>query len=313
MIKHKRIQSIIILILFTSVACGQKVEEFELTDNWIDKIEMIIPERLSPEQVTNKKVLIFSLHTGFKHWTIPHTEAVIKLIAEKSAGFEVVTSKDIAVFEKEKLSQFDAVVLNNTCSKGDHRNLFFDVFQEDSNLSKEQQKIKAKELEQNLIAFVDNGKGLMVMHGGIVTLNKSKDFGKVLGGSFDYHPRQQDIKIKLTEPDHPMLSGFEPEGFTHFDEPYFFKDAYYNFDFKPLLYMEISKIKGQSKKVEGNVHYISWIKSYGKGKVFYCSPSHNAQSMENPALLQYFLNGMLYVTHQLDCDDSPIKKSTVSN
>lgn len=313
MIKHKRIQAIIILLFYTSLSCGQKVEEFKLTDTWMGKIEKILPQASQSEPLQKKKILVFSLHTGFEHWTIPHTESVIKLIAEKSAGFEVVTSKDISYFEEDNLKQFDAVVLNNTCSKGEHRNLFFDVYEQDKNLNETQQKQKARKLEMNLISFVKKGKGLMVLHGGIVTLNKSEDFGKVLGGSFDYHPKQQEIQVKLTEPNHPMLSGFEPEGFSHFDEPYFFKDAYFDFDFKPLLYMETSKIKGQNKKVEGTVHYLSWIKSYGKGKVFYCSPSHNAQSMENPALLQYFLNGLLYITHQLNCDDSPIGKLATSN
>jgi hypothetical protein len=38
----------------------------------------------------------------------------------------------------------------------------------------------------------------------------------------------------------------------------------------------------------------------------YISPSHNAQSFENPALLQFFLDGMQYVVGQVACDEKPI-------
>jgi type 1 glutamine amidotransferase len=56
------------------------------------------------------------------------------------------------------------------------------------------------------------------------------------------------------------------------------------------------------------IKYISWIKRHGRGRVFYSSPSHNAQSYENPELLQFLYNGLLYAAGFVDCDDSAIKK-----
>lgn len=40
-----------------------------------------------------------------------------------------------------------------------------------------------------------------------------------------------------------------------------------------------------------------------------CSPSHNAQSYENPDLLQFFLNGLQYVVGDVNCDEQPLGSS----
>jgi hypothetical protein len=40
----------------------------------------------------------------------------------------------------------------------------------------------------------------------------------------------------------------------------------------------------------------------------YASPSHNAQSFENPDLLQFFLDGMQYVVGDVECDERAIGK-----
>ena len=73
------------------------------------------------------------------------------------------------------------------------------------------------------------------------------------------------------------------------------------------MYFEVDKIEGVKHEVNNNINYVAWIKKYGKGRVFYSSPSHNAQSLDHPELLQFFLDGIQYVTGDLKVDDSPIK------
>jgi type 1 glutamine amidotransferase len=163
-------------------------------------------------------------------------------------------------------------------------------------------------LEKNLIQFVKKGKGLVLLHGGIVMQNNSLEFSDMVGGSFDYHPPQQEVHVKLVDPNHPLVNGFDPEGFIHYDEPYFFKNAYFRYNFRPLLYLELDKIKMKRPRPNDKIKYISWIKRHGRGRVFYSSPSHNAQSYENPELLQFLYNGLLYAAGFVDCDDSAIKK-----
>lgn len=295
----------LLTIVYTTVS-AQSLKPFEVTEDWISKIKAIAPSKMDVKGKKQKKILIFSLHTGFNHWVIPHTEAVIKVIAEKSGAYTVTTSKDIAIFSKKNLKKYDAIVLNNNCSIGDHRNLFLDKLKEDKSLSEAEVKLKAKELEENLLQYVAQGGGLMLMHGAIVMQNKSAEFSKMVGGSFDYHPKQQEINVKLVDANHPMVKGFKGQGFSHIDEPYFFNNAYFDYNFKPLLYINTTELEGLKKEVKDTIKYISWIKTYGKGRVFYSSPSHNAQSFENPELLTYFLNGIHYTSGNLNCDDSPM-------
>ena len=311
MLKSK-LFSFVFLFFFFLAGHGQGLSPFELNSEWIAKIESMVKDQKNVATKVKKKLLIFSLHTGYKHWTIPHTEAVMNIIAQNSGAFEVTLSKDYTVFNKNKISKYDVIILNNTNSKSDRRDLFWDIFNEDSTLSQKQKIKKAKQMEDNLIQFVKKGKGLVLLHGAIVMQNNSIDFSDMVGGSFDFHPPQQKIHVKLVDPDHPLVSSFDPEGFIHCDEPYFFKNAYFRYDFRPLLFMELDEIKMKRERPTDKIKYVSWIKRHGRGRVFYSSPSHNAQSYDNSKLLQFLRNGLLYAAGFIDCDDSPIEKSTGS-
>uniref|UniRef100_UPI0035935517 ThuA domain-containing protein n=1 Tax=Persicitalea sp. TaxID=3100273 RepID=UPI0035935517 len=274
---------------------AQRLESFEVTDAWKAEIEKVAPAKTTFPTKKKHKILLFSLFTGFNHWVVPHTAAVIETLGAKSGAFEVVSSNDIAMFEKSTLKQFDAVVLNNNCSIGTHRDLFRDKVSEDKSLSEDKVVAKAKELEENLLNFVKKGGGLMALHGGIVMQNKSLEFSEMMGGSFNYHPTQQPLNVRLADSQNPLVEAFDGNGFTHVDEPYMFNVAYEKMNFRPLLYVNTSEIEGLKGDNPEDKKYISWIKRYGKGRVFYASPSHNAHSYtEHPALLKFLLDGMQY-------------------
>lgn len=296
-----------ILAIFTQVFSQiQSLDPIPLDDAWKQKIERLAPSETQAPILKKHRVLLFSLFTGYNHWTIPHVDYVITTLGEKSGAYETVQSTDISMFEKNNLKQFDAIVLNNNCSVGDRRDLFYDALGTNEALSEQDRIKKAAQLEANLINFVKKGGGLAVLHGGIVMQNNSLEISKMTGGSFDYHPPQQHITLQLSDPSHPMTLAFEGKSFAHIDEPYFFKNAYAEKDFKPLLYMETDKIEKLRQEQTEKVSYVSWIKRYHKGKVFYCSPSHNAQSYEHTSMLKYYLNGMQYVLGDLVCDDLPV-------
>ncbi|PIB38873.1 ThuA domain-containing protein [Maribacter sp. 4G9] len=294
----------LVLLLLFSKAYSQDLKPFELTQEWTNSIVSQLPNDY-PKLKVKRKVLIFSLFTGFDHWTVPHTKAIVEGIALKSENFEIITLNDVHMFKKENIHQFDAIVLNNNCSERDHRNLFFDVFRKEQN--SDEAWARAEHYENNLLEYIEQGNGLVVLHGGITMLNKSGKFSELVGGSFDYHPKQQMVEVKLTDSSHPLLKGFQGESFKHIDEPYFFNNAYFDYDFRPLLYMEADDIEGKNKEVDEDRSYLAWIKKYGKGRVFYSALSHNPQSYENPAMLSFLLHGLLYATGDLDCDDTPIK------
>ncbi|CAM3598821.1 ThuA domain-containing protein [Zobellia roscoffensis] len=302
-------KNITILFLFVSgFIFSQHIEEFKITDEWLAKIEQLAPSETTVKNVSKKKILVFSKATGFDHWTIPHNAEMLKILGTKSDAFEIHIGYDIESFEKKNLKKYDAIVFNNCNPSGPKRDLFWDLLQMNSNLSDNKITALSKQYETNIMNYVAKGGGLMIMHGAITVQNNSDEFSKMTGGSFDYHPKQQEMHVKEVDPKHPLVQAFKGNGLTHVDEPYFFNNAYFDYNFRPLLYIEIDKLEGMKKEVDEKVNYVSWIKRHGKGRVFYSSPSHNAQSLDHPELLQFFLDGMQYVVGDLECDDSPIGK-----
>jgi type 1 glutamine amidotransferase len=303
----KHIYCITLLLLFQLVK-AQNHEPFEINKEWLDKIEKLSPSQTTIKDVDKKKILVFSKATGYNHWTIPHNAEMLKIVGKKTDAFEVHVRFDIDQFKKKNLKKYDAIVFNNCNPSGPDRDLFTDLLQQNTSLSDIQIKNIAPKYEANMLNYVKKGGGLMILHGAITVQNNSKTFSQMTGGSFDYHPKQQMIHVQEVDKNHPLVKAFKGKGITHYDEPYFFKNAYFDYNYRPLLYMTVDKLEGLTKETDEKVVYVSWIKRFGKGRVFYSSPSHNAQSMEEPGLLQYFLDGLQYVVGDLKCDDSPIGK-----
>lgn len=294
------------LFLIFNTVKSQSLSEFEVTPEWLAKIEDSTPEKTAIASEKPRNVLLFSLHTGFKHWVIPHSAAVVQTIADKTGAFEVTQTMDVNAFTGKNLKKYDVVVMNNNCSIGPRRDLFYDALTSVSDTIERAK--QAAKLEKNLLKYVKKGGGLVILHGAIVMQNNSEEVSKMAGGSFDYHPAQQMLNVKLVDADHEMVQVFDGQGFQHIDEPYFFKNAYDDYNFHPLLYIDANELTVKKPVAGNNIKYISWIKRYGKGRVFYTSPSHNAQSYDNPDLIAFIMNGLQYAAGDLQCDDSPIGK-----
>ncbi|MBT8037961.1 MAG: ThuA domain-containing protein [Verrucomicrobiae bacterium] len=277
------------------------------SDAWKAKVVNLAPTKPRVTPKAPRKILMCSLATGYCHKVIPHVKEVIDTLAATGA-FEVMHSDDVNLFDAASLKNFDAVILNNTCTRNPARNLFIDALTIRGDLSEAQRVERADELEKSLIQFVASGKGLMAVHGAVVFLNNSKDFGDMLGASFRKHPKKQWITLNTVDPDHPLVEAFKGEPFIHFDEPYYFNKAYTHKNFLPLLEMDVSQLDAKAKEtMKGDRRYVSWIKKHGNGRVFYVSPSHQPESYESNRMLQFYLDGIQYVLGDLPCVDS-VKK-----
>ena len=105
MSKGNKIIITALLTLFAFNAGSQSLPDFELTEDWLAKIENMVPMESRIDIKKKKNVLIFSLHTGYEHWCIPHTQAVMKLLGEKSGAYKVSLTKDIYAFDKKSLKK----------------------------------------------------------------------------------------------------------------------------------------------------------------------------------------------------------------
>lgn len=270
------------------------------TKEWIEKIKKAAPEKPTAA-ATKRKVLVFSLFTGYNHTVIPYANEVIKVLGEKSGAFTADVTTDIEALTPERLAAYDVLVLNNNCSKAPRRDLFLDELERNAKyrgMTEQERKAKTDALEKSLLDFVEGGRGLVVLHGAPSMLNNSEKFAKMIGGNFDFHPPGQKVTLHTVNPDDPLAAAFKgKEPFVHFDEPYCFGGPYKKLDFRPLLYMDVKELKNVGKLANDKTpRYVAWVKTHGKGHVFYCSPSHNPQSYENPVLLQFMLDGIQYAS-----------------
>jgi type 1 glutamine amidotransferase len=277
------------------------------TPEYVASVRASAPSKPTVPTV-RRNLLVFSLKTGFDHKVIPHVDRVFEILGDKSGAFDAKVTVDIEELMPENLSAVDVLVLNNNCSVGQRRHLFLDELERNpkyANLTEAQRQAKADLLERSVIEFVEQGKGLVVVHGAVVMLNNSKPFTEMVGAAFDYHPPNQAISVRAVDENHPLVAAFKGRGpFIHRDEPYCFKGAYANLDFRPLLIMDTEGLTDSAGRVGDMVRYVAWIRAHGKGRVFYCSPSHFPESYKSPTLLSFLLDGIQYAAGDLKCDDS---------
>lgn len=304
------------LLALTVSAPAAGLKSFKLSPEWEQKIQQTAPDNAPAKPQAERKVLVFSLTTGFQHWCIPHTSAMVKILGEKSGAYTTVQSNDIEQFLPKNISQYDAIVLNNNCPDRKNRDVFLDTLVNKvdqygakyKDLPREERKALALKLYTSLTTYIAEGGGLIVLHGGITNFNNSDEFSEIVGGSFNFHLKQQEVRLNTVDHAHPLTKPFGGEPFVHVDEPYLFNRAYSKLNFRPLLEMDVAKLQPdkRAKDIDEIPRYVSWIKRHEQGRVFFCSPSHNAQSFEQPALLQFILGGIQYTLGDLDCPDSPL-------
>jgi len=304
--------SSLLLFLFCGMVSAETIpyapsEIVPPTPEWCAKIHKLAPAKPTVA-AAKRRVLVFSLRTGFDHKVMPHVDKVFEILGKKSGAFVADVSIDIESLVPSNLAQYDVLVLNNNCSNGPRRNLFLDELESNtrySDLSDEQRQTKSDQLEKAMLDFVATGKGLIVVHGGLVLLNNSEQFTDMVGAAFHYHPPNQAVTIRPVDEAHPMVAAFKGKGaFIHRDEPYCFNGAYEKMDFRPLMSMDIEGLKDPKGHVGDLKRYVAWIRSHGKGRVFYCSPSHFPASYESTTMLQFVLDGVQYTSGDLKCDDS---------
>ena len=313
-----------LLVLAASLGdvCAQEIpyapdEIVPPTPEWAARVEAAAPAKATVA-AEKRRLLVFSLRTGFDHKVMPHVDRMFEVLGTKTGAFSTDVTTDIEALRPDRLAPYDVLVLNNNCSVGPRRTLVLDELERNpayAALSAEERQAESDALERSLLDFVAGGKGLVVLHGALVLLNNSEAFTGMVGGAFDYHPPNQAVTVRPVEASHPLVAAFRGKGpFVHRDEPYCFKGAYEKLDFRPLLTMDVEGLRDPQGKAGAMVRYVAWIKPHGKGRVFYCSPSHFPTSYESATMLRFVLDGTQYAAGDLKCDDStPAPKAPDKN
>ena len=264
----------------------------KLSPEEIQKIEDAMPSKPTVEPAKPRKLLVFWRCEQFFHGSVPVVNEALKIMGKKTGAFEVtVCTDDYSIFTPAKLRQFDAVCLNNTT------HLKFDPK-------------KTPERCEALMDFVKGGKGIVGIHAATDNFYQWPEAMEMMGGKFTGHPwgGGGTWAIKIDEPDHPLTKAFEGKGFKIKDEIYRTDPPLYSRD-KQLVLMSLDMsdevTKNRSEKPTDADTGISWIKTFGKGRVFYGSLGHDHAVTWTGPVLEHYLRGIQFALGDFEVDTKP--------
>jgi len=281
------------LSMVTDISLAESPEELrKLSSQEVQRIENAVPKKATVKPAKPRKLLVFWRCESFFHASIPVGNKALELMGKKTGAYETVITDDYSVFTAENLKQFDAVCFNNTT------HLKF-------NTKETPERCKA------LMDFIKGGKGIVGIHAATDNFYKWPEAQRMMGGKFTGHPWGSGgtWAVKIDEPNHPLMAAFRGKGFKIKDEIYRTDPPLYSRD-NQLVLMSLDMSDETTRNAKGvrpgdMDTGISWVKTYGKGRLFYCSLGHNNRIYWNPAVLQHYLDGIQFAFGDLLCCTKP--------
>ncbi|MBM3880956.1 MAG: TIM barrel protein [Verrucomicrobia bacterium] len=267
------------------------------------RIEQAIPTRAVAPPLQPRTLLIFDRNVGYGgHPSAKHAAYACTLMGQKTGAFATVISGDPEVFRRESLERFDAVFFNNNVG-----NLFTDA-----------------ELRQNLVEFVTGGGGLLGVHGTTVAFTQWPgaredwpEFGVMIGArGANHRENTEHVFIKLDDPDHPLNAVFGGQGWEFRDEFFRVGDPYSRNRVRVLFSIDTAKTDlrqgrafGQLERAD-NDFALAWVRSYGRGRVFYCTIAHNPYVFWDRRMLEFYLGAIQFALGDLPAPTMPSAQLT---
>jgi len=265
----------------------------------LKQIEAAAPAEAPARPASARKVLVWGRATS--HLPTPFASAALEIVGRKSRAYEAVTSEDPAAFLPDALRSFDAIVMNNV-----HEREPFLPRDLGQRPKEEQDRLRARvrEIQQSILEFVRGGKGIAGIHAATAAFQTWAEYGQMMGGYYGGHILQ-DVALKVEEPGHPLLAMFDAKGFTLKDEIYFFvKEPYTRADRRVLLSLDVEKMGDPGKRPDKD-YAVTWVREFGRGRVFYCSLGHEPAVYGNPTVLKHYLAGLQFVLGDLKAEAAP--------
>jgi type 1 glutamine amidotransferase len=229
-------------------------------------------------QAPRKRVLAWAdTSTGFQHDSISHALATMERLGRESGAYDMYIRTDSQLITKQPIPQ----PARNT------RNLnYFDAifyFGTGEGLTDQQRK--------DLLSFIkEDGKGFIGAHTGDDAFFDWPEFGEMIGGYFDQHPWGVfDAHILVEDQKFPAMKHL-PRDFNIIDEIYQHKN-WSRDKVHVLATLDVSKLDF----TKPNIHRldkdfaVAWAKMYGKGRVFYSTFGHAAETWDDPRVQTLYL------------------------
>ena len=297
---------VMLLVGVCTAAIGQ------VTEQQAERIKAAVPDKASVAVKKPRRVLIWVTPAPLmekdphKGYCIPYGTAAFGMLGRKSGAFEPVVSGDLAMYLPENIRQFDAIVMNNSSGSW--------LTPTDADMAKETFKkhgtdkaLVEQVLRKSLLDYVSNGGGIMAIHFAIGANQNWPEFQQLLGATFTGHPWNEEIGVTVEDPGHPLVEAFGGKDFRLADEIYQYGDPYDRSKVRVRISLDPERTNMGVKWInrEDNDFALAWVKSYGKGRIFYTSFGHQTELFWNPRLLQFYLDAIQFATGDLEAPTAP--------
>jgi type 1 glutamine amidotransferase/sugar phosphate isomerase/epimerase len=266
------------------------------------KIDAALPAEAPAKPKKPRKLLVLDLNVAYGgHRSIPAENYALEMMGKKTGAYEAVFNDDLDNLKYPKIKEYDAVYLNNTVGM-----IFVDP-----------------EVREGLVRFVREGGGLGGNHGTSHASMDWPEFHEMIGVTRGVH-RQNTEKfwVKIDDPHSSLTAAFHGQEFEYEDEFFRFVNPPYSRDkLHVLLSMDVDKtdmsqgtpfMPGSLARPDHD-YAVSWIRDYGKGRVFFCILGHNPTLFTSPELAQFFLAGIQFMLGDLKADATPSAKLSAAN
>ena len=192
-------------------------------------------------------------------------------------GIEVTYSEDVATsLSAKRLAEFDALL----------------IYANIDQLGAEQEKA--------MLDYVAAGHGIVPLHCASYCFRNSKAYVELVGAQFKEHGGERFI-THIVEPQHPIMQGFD--GFESWDETY----VHHMHNSQDRIVLEERR---QGKLApETKAEPWTWVRTHGKGRVFYTAWGHNMDTWGNPGFQNLVARGITWAV-QKDPAKLPAFKDT---
>jgi hypothetical protein len=256
------------------------------------KIDAAIPRQAYAKPRKARKLLVIESLHGMSHSTIPHTNVMIEQMGKITGAWETEFNNDLNNLKYPKIKEYDGVFLNSTVGE----------------------LLPDPAVREGLARFVREGGGLGGIHGTPWASRNWDEFAEMIGAQSAPHRVEQGI-MKVYDQTSPLTKPFGGK------EDLNFREEYYRFEHegqgrlrwdkvRVLLTVALDDPQVEPRPWTGykrpdNVYPVTWIRSYGKGRMFYCSLGHMPETFMTPEIVGHFLSGIQFMLGDLDADTTP--------
>lgn len=226
-----------------------------------------------PTDVPRYEVLVFSKTTEYRHASIETGVAALQRLGAEN-GFAVTATEDAAVFTRETLASYEAVVFLNT--SGDFLN----------------------DAQQTAFeGYIRQGGGFVGIHSAAAGEYDWAWYGELVGAFFQDHPEQQAADVLVLDKAHPSTQHL-PSRWTRFDE-------WYNYRANPRGNVHVLATLDE-KSYEGGTmgtdHPIAWAHEFEGGRAWYTGLGHTEVSYTDSLFLEHVHGGIAWAAGQVAGD-----------